>query len=200
MTHQDTGFSKTTSQMIGAVPKGLPAGRLDRIARLLAVDRALLLHVLGISERTLQRKQILPARLSPAASDRLARIDRIYVLTVEVFGDSSKAAEWLKRPSRALGKESPLRLLDTDSGTQQVERELRQIQHGFVYRCRGCGDCTVPNPGLVSMESAAPLRMGAGTRAANVLFISALRQQSWSSNGWPIRIRLIAHRPSALFL
>ena len=67
------------------------------------------------------------------ASDRLARIDRIYALAVEVFGDSGKAAEWLKRPSRALGKELPLRLLDTDTGTEQVERELRQIQHGFVY-------------------------------------------------------------------
>jgi hypothetical protein len=27
----------------------------------------------------------------------------------------------------------PLTLLDTDAGAQQVERELRQIQHGFVY-------------------------------------------------------------------
>jgi hypothetical protein len=32
-----------------------------------------------------------------------------------------------------LGNELPLRLLDTDAGTQQVERELRQIQHGFAY-------------------------------------------------------------------
>jgi putative toxin-antitoxin system antitoxin component (TIGR02293 family) len=85
------------------------------------------------SWRTLQRKHILSARLSPAASDRLARIDRTYALAVEVFGDGGKAAEWLKRPSRALGKERPLTLLDSDAGTQQVERELRQIQHGFAY-------------------------------------------------------------------
>lgn len=133
MAHRDMGISPTASETIGAVRKGLPAGRLDKIARLLAVDRALLLHVLGISQRTMQRKHVLAARLSPAASDRLARIDRIYALAVEIFGDSGKAAEWLKRPSRALGKELPLRLLDTDAGTQQVERELRQIQHGFVY-------------------------------------------------------------------
>ncbi|HEV2445335.1 MAG TPA: MbcA/ParS/Xre antitoxin family protein [Candidatus Sulfopaludibacter sp.] len=59
--------------------------------------------------------------------------DRIYALAVEVFGDGGKATEWLKRPSRALGMEVPLRLLDTDAGTERVERELRQIQHGFVY-------------------------------------------------------------------
>jgi putative toxin-antitoxin system antitoxin component (TIGR02293 family) len=133
MAHEDTEISMTASQTIDAVRKGLPARRLDKLARLLAVDRALLLHVLGISERTLQRKHVLSARLSPAASDRLARIDRIYALAVEVFGDTGKAAQWLKRPSRALGKELPLRLLDTDAGSQQVERELRQIQHGFVY-------------------------------------------------------------------
>jgi putative toxin-antitoxin system antitoxin component (TIGR02293 family) len=133
MTHQDIGVPKTVSETISAVRKVLPPGRLNKIARLLAVDRALLLHVLGISGRTLQRKHVLSARLSPAASDRLARIDRIYGLAVEVFGDSGKAAEWLKRPSRALGKELPLTLLDTDAGAQQVERELRQIQHGFVF-------------------------------------------------------------------
>jgi putative toxin-antitoxin system antitoxin component (TIGR02293 family) len=130
MTHQHIGLPETA---IGAVRKGLPAARLNRVAQLLGVDRALLLKVLGISERTLQRKHALSARLSPAVSDRLSRIDRIYALAVEVFGDDEKAANWLKRPSRALGKELPLWLLDTDAGTQQVERELRQIQHGFVY-------------------------------------------------------------------
>lgn len=133
MTQKNVVGQGTASQTIGAVRKGLPAGRLEKLEEALAVDRALLLRVLGISERTVQRKHLASARLSPAASDRLSRIDRIFGLAVEVFGDADKAAEWLKRPSRALGKELPLMLLDTDAGTQQVERELRQIQHGFVY-------------------------------------------------------------------
>jgi putative toxin-antitoxin system antitoxin component (TIGR02293 family) len=118
---------------IGAVRKGLPAGRLTQMAKLLAVDRGLLLRILGISARTVERKHKRAQRLSPAASDRLARIDRIYTLAGEVLGNGEKAAQWLKRPSRALAGEQPLKLLDTDAGTQQVERELRQIQHGFVY-------------------------------------------------------------------
>jgi putative toxin-antitoxin system antitoxin component (TIGR02293 family) len=119
--------------MIGAVRKGLPAGRLNQMAQLLDVDRAFLLQIVGVSERTIQRKHVLAERLSPAASDRLSRIDRIYTLAAEVFGSGEKAAQWLKRPSRALANEQPLKLLDTDAGTQQVERELRQIQYGFVY-------------------------------------------------------------------
>jgi len=103
------------------------------MAQLSAVDRAHLLRILGVSERTIQRKHALSERLSPAASDRLSRIDRIYNLAVDVFGDGEKAAQWLKRPSRTLANHLPLELLDTDAGTQQVERELRQIQYGFVY-------------------------------------------------------------------
>ena len=103
------------------------------MTQLLGVDRALLIEVLGVSERTVQRKRFISGRLSPSASDRLSRIDRIYTLAVEVFGDGEMAAQWMKRSSRALGNELPLKLLDTDAGTQQVERELRQIQHGFVY-------------------------------------------------------------------
>jgi putative toxin-antitoxin system antitoxin component (TIGR02293 family) len=116
-----------------AVRKGLPADRLTQMARVLGVDRAFLLRIVGVSERTVQRKHILAERLSPAASDRLSRVGRIYTLATEVFGTGEKAADWLKRPSRALANELPLRLLDTDAGTQKVERELHQIQYGFVY-------------------------------------------------------------------
>jgi putative toxin-antitoxin system antitoxin component (TIGR02293 family) len=133
MAHAASLTPAPTPRLIGAVRKGLPAGQLDRMAQLLAVDRAFLLRILGVSQRTMQRKQALSDRLSPSASDRLSRIDRIYTLALDVFGDGEKAAQWLKRPSRALSSEQPLKLLDTDAGTQQVERELRQIQYGFVY-------------------------------------------------------------------
>src|ERR1017187_8764003 len=133
MAHEASVTPATTTQAIGAVRKGLLTGKLNQMAHLLALDRALLLHILGVSQRTIQRNHVLSERLSPAASDRLSRIDRIYTLAVAAFGDGAKAAQWLKRRSRALANELPLNLLDTDAGTQQVERELRQIQYGFVY-------------------------------------------------------------------
>ncbi len=122
-----------TASTIGAVRKGLPAGKLTEMAHRLSIDRPVLLNILGVSERTVQRKHAASQRLSPAASDRLSRIDRLYSLAVEVFGEDRKASLWLKRPSLALENQTPLELLDTDAGAQQVERELRQIQHGFVF-------------------------------------------------------------------
>lgn len=103
------------------------------MAKTLAVERSAFFHAMGMSERTFQRKLRTSGRLSATISDRLARLDRIIRLATEVFGTREQAVEWLKRPSRALGAETPLQLLDTDTGTQRVERELRQIQHGFVF-------------------------------------------------------------------
>jgi putative toxin-antitoxin system antitoxin component (TIGR02293 family) len=133
MPHRNLELTQTPVQLIGTVRKGFPSESLDTMALHLKIDRVVLLKVLGISERTAQRKNRHEALLSPGASDRLARIDRIFELAVEVLGSEEKAAEWLKRPNRPLGNEMPLELLDTDAGTQEVERELRQIEYSFAY-------------------------------------------------------------------
>jgi putative toxin-antitoxin system antitoxin component (TIGR02293 family) len=116
-----------------SVRRGLPVRDLDHLALLLQVDRAELARVLGISLRTLQRKAGEKQRLGPAASDRLARVRRILDLAAAVLGEQAKGVRWLTARSRALGGEVPLHLLDTDMGTQRVERELRQIEFGFPF-------------------------------------------------------------------
>ena len=134
MAQQETLLPEgTSSAVIETVRKGFPAARLEQMAQQLSVERPMVLALLGLSERTLQRKTRTDARLSPAVSDRLARMDRIIALATDVFGGKGKAVQWLKRPNRALGTEMPLYLLDTDAGTQRVERELYQIQYSFVY-------------------------------------------------------------------
>jgi putative toxin-antitoxin system antitoxin component (TIGR02293 family) len=118
---------------ITAVRKGLPVSSLDAMASKLSMERAALLSLLGVSSRTIQRRRQARERLSFVASDRLSRVERIFQLASTVFGDSEKASAWLQRPSRGLQSVKPLELLDTDAGTQQVEQELREIEHGFVY-------------------------------------------------------------------
>lgn len=123
----------TTVEAIESVRQGISISNLDRMVHDLSIDREVLLEILGISTRTLQRKFKANDRLSPMASDRLFRVRRIYQLAADVLGDEKKAAEWLKSPSRALSNAVPIRLLDTDLGTQQVEQELRKIEFGFVF-------------------------------------------------------------------
>ncbi len=78
----------------------------------------------------MQRKQMHAGRLSPAASDRLSRIDRIYTLATEVLGSGEKAAQWLKRPSRALAKELNCARSSTASSTDAVVMEVVPGPHG----------------------------------------------------------------------
>ena len=103
---------------------------LDDLARALQVERAELAGVIGTSVRTLQRKSGEQNRLGAAASDRLARVQRILELAGHVLGEPAKAAKWLTTASRVLD-DIPLRMLDTDIGTQRVQQELRQIEFGM---------------------------------------------------------------------
>ena len=50
----------------------------------------------------------------------------------ETFGDPTKAAAWLKRPTRALDGKAPLDLLDTEIGAGKVEQLLTRIAYGIA--------------------------------------------------------------------
>ena len=51
---------------------------------------------------------------------------------LDVFENVETARNWLKKSNRALAGKTPLELLDTDAGTQQVDQLLNKIEHG-VY-------------------------------------------------------------------
>lgn len=122
---------RKSSISVEQIRKGVPVKALDEIARTLGIDRMELAEVLGTSVRTLQRKTAQRERLGPAASDRLARVQRILDLATHVLGQTEKASLWLTSESRALDGEVPLRMLDTDIGTQRVQHELRAIEFGM---------------------------------------------------------------------
>ena len=113
------------------VRRGLPLSALDKLARDLNIDRTAFAQVLGTSLRTLQRKSGEGERLGPAASDRLARVTRILNLASHVFGTLEKASTWLTSKSAAFDDEIPLYMLDTDTGSERVQQELRQIEFGM---------------------------------------------------------------------
>lgn len=58
--------------------------------------------------------------------------DRVLKHAEEVFGDPAKAFLWLRRPNAVLRNATPIDLLDTPEGIQQVDTLLGRIEHG-VY-------------------------------------------------------------------
>lgn len=122
----------TAADLRGLVREGLPYAALEKVTEKLEVNAAALSAFMAVSERTLARRRKAKKRLRPEESDRIFRLARIFSRAERVFGGEAKASRWLSRPNRALGGESPLSLLDTDAGTQEVEAILGRIEDG-VY-------------------------------------------------------------------
>jgi putative toxin-antitoxin system antitoxin component (TIGR02293 family) len=123
---------KNSDDLAELVRDGLPAGSVTALAEKLEVGSTLVSRKLGIPQRTLSRRLSEKSRLTPAESDRIVRLARVYAGAVEMIGDEAKALEWLRTPNRALGGERPLDQLDTDPGARAVEDVLGRIAYG-VY-------------------------------------------------------------------
>ena len=115
--------------LLQIVRAGIPTRDLWAFVEATGLPEADLLRVIGISRRTLERRA--QSVLTPLQSDRLARIKRIFDLTVYSLGDATRARGWLVARNRVLNGDLPLDLLDTDAGARMVETILGRIRHGI---------------------------------------------------------------------
>ncbi len=118
---------------VQAIRSGLSVDKALALGKLLKLQEAELAHLIGISHRTLLRHKQKKQALQPVTSDRVYRLARILALAVDVFEDNLDVARtWLERPNRVLKGASPLEMLDTDAGAEQVTQLLNRIEYG-VY-------------------------------------------------------------------
>ena len=87
--------------------------------------------IAGTSCRTISRlKNDQP--IPDHAAEVTLSVVRTFRKAEEVFGSEEKAVLWLKRPNVALEGNSPLFLLNTRFGSEEVMDVLSRIEHG-VY-------------------------------------------------------------------
>ena len=120
---------KTPTDVVKELRAGLPYGVLEAIARDFQLDLKDLVQILDIPWSTLARRK-KAGRFRPDESDRVYRLARIAAMAASVLEGKERAARWLREPNRALGDQTPLRLLDTEVGGRQVEAILGRIEHG----------------------------------------------------------------------
>ena len=116
---------------VALIRAGLPAAAVDAVTRAVHLSQAELGSTLGIPERTLARRK-KEGVLNTEESAKLLRLARTLRRASEVFEDVAAALDWLKSPNRALGGVTPLSLLDTELGAENVLDVLGRIEHG-VY-------------------------------------------------------------------
>ena len=104
----------------------------ERLKDSMEVSDSLLAELLGISEKTLSRAKKANASLDAVASDRLFRVARIAALARKSLESDKAALAWLKRPQTGLGGQTPVSLLTTSAGSEEVEQLLLRVEYG-VY-------------------------------------------------------------------
>ncbi|MDH3695479.1 MAG: DUF2384 domain-containing protein [Gammaproteobacteria bacterium] len=119
-----------TLRRIRAIERGLPYRRLENLSSQLDESDARIAHLVQIAPRTLARRK-QEGILRPDESERVDRIERVYVLALELFeGDKTQALQWLKYPNRALANRSPLDFSRTEIGAREVEALIGRLEHG----------------------------------------------------------------------
>lgn len=88
--------------------------------------------VVGVSEKTIARKQNGRVPLAVAEGDRTMRLAQVTLETAQAIGSLDKAMRWLRKPNRVLGGEKPIELIATEPGTALVRRVLGTIEYGGV--------------------------------------------------------------------
>ena len=122
--------SLPVADRIQAIRVGFSANHLHELAETLNVPQAVISRLVGLSPSAAKRRITLNRNLSPSASERLLQIGVVETRTVAVFGSADRAHEWLRTRNLSLGNVSPLSMLDTGPGTQEVARILNAIEHG----------------------------------------------------------------------
>ncbi len=114
---------------VALIRQGIPAPALDALLKTLRMSQAELAAALAIPERTLARRK-REGLLNSEESAKLVRLARVVERALQVFEDLEAALDWLNSPNAALRHATPLSLLDTDIGAENVMDTLGRIEHG----------------------------------------------------------------------
>ncbi len=128
------GVAEEPGGIVAQVRSGLPTAVVERLAQSLDVAQRELLTIAAIAPATLtRRRRADPPRLSPEESDRIYRIATAFEDAQNLFeGDAAAARAWLKGPAKALGGQTPLEYLSTETGAAEVRRLIGRLEQG-VY-------------------------------------------------------------------
>ncbi len=127
--------ARSTADVLDCVKAGFTPDALERIRAFVGLDDDEIARILGTSLRTLARRR-KAGRLDSEESDRLYRIARQFERAVDVFGGDGLAAEearqWFHTPLWALGHETPLSYLQTETGAMEVDALLDRIDYSVL--------------------------------------------------------------------
>ena len=119
-----------------ALLNGLPGSALATLLgkfRVLSTNGKRLERAIGVSLRTMQRKQGDTAkRLSTEQAGRAWQFAEMLARATAVLGSQESAERWLEHPAIGLDRNVPIDLLATPAGAKMVDDYLTRLEYG-VY-------------------------------------------------------------------
>jgi putative toxin-antitoxin system antitoxin component (TIGR02293 family) len=116
---------------INLIRKGLSKNNMDEIKKEAGLDYVTLSSLLSVSRAKLLSKK-KNERFDILTSERIMLLGDVISYGHSVFEDDAKFNTWLRKPSKALGSRTPLELMDTVYGIEEIKKELGRIEYG-VY-------------------------------------------------------------------
>ena len=121
----------TELDLMRAAAAGVPIKAVRNLQRHLRFSNREMSAVLSISESTLARREKSQQPLTRDESEKTIQLSALVAHGLEVFGHEPNFYDWLHTKNPALGSITPLSLLDSALGREQVRSILYRIQHGI---------------------------------------------------------------------
>ena len=106
---------------------GLERKSFDRLKEISGLDNHTLAAALGVSAKTLQRKDIFDT----IQSEKMYELANLYALGINYFGNEG-FRRWMERPLFSIGNIKPLALIDVSEGLEILKTEIMRLQHGIA--------------------------------------------------------------------
>lgn len=123
------GAIDTRQQVITQIKEGLPTKTFEVLREEFGVPMAQLAKTLNINLRTLTRRK-QSGRFNTDESERVYRLGRLFQIALNLFQDEKLVQRWFSAPKECFNGETPLNYADTEPGAQEVEKQLRRLEHG----------------------------------------------------------------------
>jgi putative toxin-antitoxin system antitoxin component (TIGR02293 family) len=107
--------------------RGLPKKSFEKLKRVTGLGYHTLSAVLGVSSKTLQRKQVFDV----IQSEKMYELAELYALGMDYFGEEGFRL-WMERPLFSIGNRRPIELIDVSEGVALLKTEIMRLQHGIV--------------------------------------------------------------------
>lgn len=106
---------------------GLDKNAFENLKELSGLDYNTLAAAIGVSAKTLQRKEIFDT----IQSEKIYELAELYALGVNYFGREG-FRRWMERPLFSLANRMPLDLIDVSAGIDLLKAEIMRMQHGIA--------------------------------------------------------------------